>query len=352
MSPVDYFNKIKVVSVGFNGRSGSFLLSNLLDGSKNVLSCPPNSLKGNILLKIRNVIKNNRPENWIEKINELTPELFLHDDEVNKNIGVSQDEYSKILSNLIDNTLENLLTVDASKLTGDIFKLIHLAYAISKGHDVSDKLIIVWQQHMPFTELRAKIAVQAFGSLKAITCVRHPLMTLDSHFFHMYCENDDPLLRKSLSYKLAASYFNSLAEWNYKAGIKHLAVKFEDIHMNTELIMKSLSKELGIEYSQSMKETTLDGTPYYFKGARGIITGTNPKINKSNSPKILSKIDIDFLKALLWKVADFYGYDFDEVEPSSNTENIIIDYSDNMLAAIKIFLQAGIKSSYPKCITL
>ena len=347
----DFCEELRVAAIQFNGRSGSVLLSNLFDGSDQILSCPPDSLTGGMVLyNLRHIAVNYPLKEWPNKITTFQPKLIRHDEEINKEVGVPLDVFKETLLEMLHKTLTGT-DMDLHSLVGLLFKLIHISYAIAKGEDLSNKKLVIWQQHMPLDEIRAKDTVKFLKKLTIITCVRHPIITLDSHFWHTISEQGHELSTDQIG-MLANSYSLSLAQCNFENRIKHIAVKFEDMHCNTIEVMKSLCNELCIDYSENMLETTLDKKQYYFKGARGIVTGTNPNIKQSKKLKCFTDIDVLLLKKMLERVAEYYNYDMDDVVDSGKSNHILYGTDESLRMANEGFLKAGRLVSYPNLIKL
>lgn len=345
----EFCDSLRIVVIQFSGRSGSFLLSNLFDSAEEVLSCPPDALLGNFLINLRKLLTKEE-DSWIDEIALLAPNLFEHSDDVNSDIGVNEEEFKGYLGRLLNEMKYELsgLNVNLDAVTGTVFKLIHIAYSYSKRINVENKKIIVWQQHMPFDSYKAKMAIRAFTQLKCITCIRHPLLTLDSHFLHVKSGyGSDNTKQYSLSRLIAKSYYNSLVQEESNQGIDHIAVRFEDMHLKTKELMQKLCIHLGISYSPIMESTTLDGETFYFKGANKIITGTNINIMKNNLCKIFTCEDLTLLKNLLWRVGEAYNYEFDKIKNSDKTEHILSNQNYDSLVALGTFSHVGRFKSYP-----
>ena len=340
---------LRVASIQFNGRSGSVLLSNLLDGSDQIISCPPDSLTGVILRSLAIMTRDYSREDWPEIITKMAPNLIKHDEDINKDIGVPLDVFKDTLKKILQKTLPEDHTMDVYQLVGHVFRVIHISYAISNGDDLTEKKLILWQQHMPMDTEKARNAVKCLKNLTTITCIRHPIITIDSHFWHVITQQGHELTNKQIQL-LANSYLNSLGQYNFQDGIRHIAVKFEDMHTNTEKLMKSLANELCIDYCEKMLETTLDKKIYYFKAARGVITGTNPNITQLNKLKCLTSIDVILLKKMLQKVADFYKYDLDDIVDSGKNDHILYGSDESLRRSSEAFVTAGRLKDYPKLI--
>ena len=98
----DFCEELRVAAIQFNGRSGSVLLSNLFDGSDQILSCPPDSLTGGMVLyNLRHIAVNYPLKEWPNKITTFQPKLIRHDEEINKEVGVPLDVFKETLLEML-----------------------------------------------------------------------------------------------------------------------------------------------------------------------------------------------------------------------------------------------------------
>ena len=134
------FQKIKkIVCVTYCGRSGSYLLSNLLDGHSNLLSCPPHSLHYTpfkIHNLLRDLSKNQKLtiENIATEVSNSHPFLFrcaehhlmLGEAYKSRLVGVDKKQFCANLVRLLKHHNEqyNQITVR------DIFIAMHWSYCL------------------------------------------------------------------------------------------------------------------------------------------------------------------------------------------------------------------------------
>ena len=348
------------------GRSGSYLLSNLMDGHSEVLSCPPHSVDQLIetIVKLIFEAKQNcvtlSPKNFIDEIVKKHFNLFKETDHTlltedfeeelriatqfdddsnesdykkefeitatsNSEIGVDKTKFCKIakmLAALHQDKYEEFTIPD-------IFSLVHWSYALALGRKIStDKPTICWQRH---TIVPLEILNLVAG------CVINPIFVntirrfedaLDSHIAvmtpHFKCKDDmGRVLVNEFAYNLSSKNI-AIPQW---------AIRFEDMHINTEALMRQLCLRLDINFERILLETTLDNQIYFFDNNGKSRTGTNKDLKRSLHFDNLSIPDIIFLNLLFCKHYKFYGYalhpatlEFVECDPSSLSSQDLLHF--------------------------
>ena len=315
-----------VASVQFNGRSGSYLLSNLLDFHTSIISCPPYSVE-NVLDKIFELLSYFSKlevkldlDHFVTKFCETFPMLFKLDHKNRKmyeiflgekcdevDYGVDRKEFSILFAKYVMYSVKERGTLSVSL----IFYAMHLVYAECTGRNLGKKLWIVFQQHIPFSPISLQIIEKNFPVFLFFTSIRRPIKALDSHlYYHIF---ESPLDSKLDMYtKIFNNYCITSRRKNSK--FHQAGVRFEDLHLRTEESLRLVLNVMGLPFDNAVLETTLDGKPYYFKkGHRKIVTGTRSDLDSEKSLKIFSEEDYNFLHFIL-KDINFY-YDYDKFEP-------------------------------------
>ena len=353
--------------INYCGRSGSYLLSNLMDGHSEILSCPPHSLNKVIenIMTIKFDIKNHTQimtsDSIIEDIVKCQPFLFRDADHTvltddfeeelqlatecderyeranhkkapkisaspNSEIGVKKGKFREIAKILIEVHLKNY----SEELTvSDIFSLIHWAYALGLNRKIStNNPIICFQRHtwIPQEYLRP-IADSVINPI-FVTTIRRFEDALDSHLQIMTPEFETQeetwrVLTTQFAYNLSKKHIN-LPQW---------AIKFEDMHVNTEELVRKLCQKLDMTFQPILLETTLDNQIYFFDSNGVPKTGTNKNLTRAQKFNNLSIPDIIFLNLLFCKHYQFYSYefhpttlDFVECDPTSLTSQDLISF--------------------------
>lgn len=323
-SEVDLRNIKSTLVVGYVGRSGSYLFSNLIDGHSEILSCPPHSITQIIenIAKIQTTNKNNLksvdPELIIKKIAEMHQFLFNdanHETKLGKTvlnmkvIGVDRKKFCKIAYLLIESHLEKY---NGTLLHSDIFSLVHWSYALAIGKKVStNSPTICWQRHSIITPELEQLILSNIPNPILITTVRRLEDALDSHLFVMsktesfisLFENHDHMNSVLLSHFA----FGLIKR---KINIPALAIRFEDMHHNTEDLMRKLCKRLDLRFEAILLKTTLDQEIYYFESNGELKTGSNKKLKRKETFELLTIPDLVTLNILFCRHYKLYGYAF------------------------------------------
>ena len=341
---VDLRSVKSTLVIMYCGRSGSYLFSNLMDGHSEVLSCPPNAvdkLIENILLTINSAKRSSEAlttDFLIDKIVEDHPFLFKETDHTfltedfdkvpcletdfdneltnsnqikkskvivasNSDIGVDKAKFCKIAMTLMGLHLEKHRN---QLIVSDIFSLVHWSYALALGHQIStDSPTICWQRHGHLPPDFVDIIAEGVINPVFITTVRRFEDALDSHIEVMASEfnsNEDNwrVLLSQFAYNLNRKDI-IIPQW---------AIRFEDMHINTEALMRHVCQRLEMNFEPILLETTLDNEIYFFDNNGKPETGTNKNLRRTTKFKNLSVPDILFLNLLLCKHYDFYGYEF------------------------------------------
>ena len=361
------------------GRSGSYLLSNLMDGHSEVLSCPPHAIDKvieNIILIIGDAKRNSltiTPDYLVDKIVNNHPFLFKDTDHTlltedfeeelrlatdnnddlkktsstkgskvtatsNSEIGVDKAKFCKIAKSLMKFHLESY----AEGLTvSEIFSLVHWSYALALGRKIAtENPTICWQRHahipLNWVDLMAKSVINPIF----VTTVRRFEDALDSHLEVMVPEFESKednwqVLTSQLAYNLSKKDVD-IPQW---------AIRFEDMHINTEALVRHLCNRLEINFEPILLETTLDNQIYFFDNNGKPRTGTNKDLKRSSRFDNLRVSDIIFLNLLLCKHYNFYGYEFHpatiqfiECDPTSLSSQDLIYFLEGIEKSGKSYL--------------
>ena len=353
--------KIKsTLVITFNGRSGSFLLSNLLDNHSEVLSCPPDSIQL-VMEKIdesfsSGVVQNleTYPKELVNWIIIKFPLLFksiIQDNVVPtlervdisgmqtcRSMLVEVELFREIAEKLVVSHLERY----EDHISGsDILPLIHWAYALARGRRITtDTPIISWQRHN-FINDRALDAIEThISSPIFLTTIRQPEDSLDSllTFLQSHFKTKKVMFRHLLS--SFAVNFNKrqtvFPQW---------AIRFEDMHRNTEALMQNLCARLAIRFEPTLLETTLDGELCVWQVRGKSITGTNKNLLKKDTFVTLTPADVIFFNLLFARYYDHFGYEmyantirFINFDPGMLTKDSAVEFMSVIQDSKKSYL--------------
>ena len=353
ISEIDLRQVKATLVVMHNGRSGAHLFSNLMDNHSEILSCPPDSLqwivenihsesfleirgKGLIHKNLINWIISNCPflfKPQSKKIFEtLAPvRTDLSGLTVDNKMLVELDSFGIIAEQLI---LVHLKRYKNELKASDIFSLIHWAYALARGRSISTNTpVICWQRHNFIHPDSLSTLLNSTINPILVATVRQFEDCLDSFF--SWLEPHYKTKAEMFRVVIACLTFNLnkrqkvFPEW---------AIKFEDMHLNTKSLMKSICYRLGIGFESTLLETTLDGHPCIWNVRNELITGTNKNLKRREKLTFLSNADVIFINLLFARFYKQYNYDFNPAtlefvncDPATLHTNDLVEY----LAAIQ-----------------
>lgn len=307
-----------VLAIQYCGRSGSYLLSSLLDSHPNIISLPPHSFMRAHRI-IARIYENGVFDNWdYDKFSielaEAFPLLFTYNSDNalgheetlfhcarHMKFGVSKEGFIHELKNL----LPYAFALDSNyEIIYRIFCAIHFAYARSNGRNIQDQVWISWQYHFPANNNDLDALELIFNNLVFLTTIREPIKNLDSHFYyHMVTLRDK---ERPYAHTLDL-FYRSLIRKNRK--FPEFMIKFEDMHCNTKNLMLTLCRVLEIEYHHALEETTIDGSDFLFPSKGKCITGLDAELSRENDLQILQPNDAMLLEYFLHNLYFKLNYD-------------------------------------------
>lgn len=301
--------KTNIVAITYCGVSGSFLLSNLLDGHPQILSCPPSSMfhaptSLEVALEKAKIDDTIQAKKLPVLLLELFPNLFkapgINSD---KKEGVYFKDFSKIMIKKCEGKLFNDVKIDVLEL----FLIIQCSYFECCGRKVTDEeYTIFWQRHLPFNRKALKKTAELFPNFQLLACVRRFDLALDHHLFlHIIKENSKSLSRALQIFKdfyNATSFNNEL--------VKSYAVKFEDIHTNTSQTMKGVIAKFGITtWNECLLNTTSDKKEFFYNSpTSGKVSGTDPERGRSRNYSYLGRIERFWINYYLEDLNKYFNY--------------------------------------------
>lgn len=276
----------RAISIHFCTRSGSYLLCSLLDHHPEVLSLPPvdftpyiktmrEELKdlgeGVSLERLLNLVIENIPfifRGWNASRKDRVLGLLFRFGASKCVVGTTVVEFRKNMQ------IALLCLRKRGELSFmNLLKAIYICYALCqkrKLDDVNPVLLLSLHQvdHHQIREFSS-----LFKSYHAFVCIRYPVVGFVSHLFHTLYEQEE-LPRAPILHHLNSFFNNS----NSGEIPNFLGIKFEDIHMNTEKLMKKLANLIGIEWNPILLTSTCEGYTWWWRSGSSIKTGTNAKL--------------------------------------------------------------------------
>jgi hypothetical protein len=317
-----------IVGIMYCGRSGSVLLGNLLDSHPQILSCPPHSLKTapkqlhNYIVKAKK--RRSGDDELLAGLVDLFPCLFPEGDHSGllgvtaspQKLGVNREAYGQVLGRILARTSEKY----DGLTTADIFIAIHLAYAEVLGRTMqTDRPYIIWHRHAPLsTPEEASFYGAIFPNLSLITAIRSPYKTIDSALTHALHGEAAGDAAGDIVDDVLVSFVRSALKKD--VACPQYAVRFEDLHRQTEKTMRALCDIYGIDFLPSLLETTLDGEEYRFPTNGRFVTGVNPAlIDDDGKYAVLTARNIETLEPFVEGFCEKYGYRSKPLDSASIT---------------------------------
>jgi hypothetical protein len=300
---------LPVVCITCYGRSGSVLLHGLLDNHPQVIAAPSHALVN--LLAFVSQVNCANITNVVESVMASFPALFAETDQTPYlraaavvKIGVPKAAFRQNLTLILTGFAQSMGMTGTTP--GAILRAIHYAYHAALGRDLNKVKIIVWQKHTPFADEREKLwLIQNVQNMKFLVPVRRPDVTLSAH----YAAKNDPtfpaknrepwVLIQQLT--RAGSVYADLAPLSG-------AIRFEDMHAETEKVTRAMARFLDIDWDPCMLEPTVDGKELLFPKGTGVIRGFNPDVGKTQKAPHFNKFDQIFFEAINSAAYRHWGY--------------------------------------------
>lgn len=285
----------EILLIYFWGRSGSYFIQSLLDSHPEVLSTPTGALKSfhetwnsqlSQLLQERPQVS--LPE-MLDFFIETYPVLFhASPDSTFSNLdrlGPNQDQILQVDPEAFKVGFMGLYEAHFKGRTSldrrGFFLLLHYAYELAQGRDISHKHLLVYQVHRPDLN-RANAEVLAdFPQARALGMVREPLRGLHSHLRMRVLQaemgltkTEAPLNGRSYDFSDTVSegfylsaYHHQLLGWKpllqHYEGLKLYEQKLEALHAEPEAEMRKLADWLKIEWHPCLLESTFNGLAFW-----------------------------------------------------------------------------------------
>ena len=187
--------------------------------------------------------------------------------------------------------------------------MLHLAYSLTCGHDISKKKIMIINSHLvKWTKYIGKKMNNI--DFDIIHTIRNPLSAVSSPVNNWFrYEAGKHFFAKSIYFHLDL-IVNGIKELK-KLKKKIFLVQLEMLHKNHFNLMNDFCKTYELNYNECMKCATYFGLKYWGDEASGkYLSGVDKNFNISFEDKIFYKRDIKFLEHILNDYIAFYGYTF------------------------------------------
>jgi hypothetical protein len=186
---------------------------------------------------------------------------------------------------------------------------LHISYALSKGKTIKTKNpVILYCLHDYDVEIIKKLS-EEYTKFILMISVRTPTKTLDSHMYHHLYEfvHGNHMWTVQHLYKLLYDAGQRIQ------GLKkeqQIAVKFEDVHNKTDLLMKTLCKKFQINWDPILLQSTIDGKIWWTERSKQMFSGPNPDFMlNQQSYKVLKKLDFVLFSSLFDQYVKSWMYE-------------------------------------------
>jgi hypothetical protein len=313
----------KVVSVYCYGRSGTHLVKSLLDGHPDVIVT---MLDGPRIFELWNEqVKDHEGrldvEVLIGTIFDTFEELF--------NEGVTYDEPRMNGMCTLGVNRDELFTLDRARFkhyfaqimsNGDkpdmklFYQAVQLsaAYALGRTYDFTEGIPVIVEGGIHFgTRVEeTERLVKLFPQTVLLHVVRNPVIAFASALKFQLASGQANLY--NLSFQIV-SLFQSVpasAEWTSRTAV----MKLEDLHTEPRATLDLLCGTLGIEWNDSLLQSTFGGKKWWNTLTSALVSGFNTKTISNSYDELLSSFDKFRLESMLrvkYKAWGYESHDYD-----------------------------------------
>lgn len=319
--PIDH---LQVVAIFFWGRSGSVFLHSLFDSHPQVLTLPATRLNAFHGRQWEEIQHEPSAERMVQRFCSWNPSLFDgHEDRWFEGLDRMGDDKSQALC--VDparfaHELVARLAHESVITRKNFFLHAHLAYALARGEDISQKTTVIYHMHSPEAYAAIGNALCDFPNLRGLGVTREPIRSALSYLRkNVLAARAWQQADRSEYHQLASTgaynfvYRHQLTGWRELCARHPLPlrpVRIEDLNRDTEGEMRRLAAELGLDWHPCLTQSTFNGLAYW--GDQLAIGASNP--NAAQAPKseeaerALDRLDRYVLEGLLAAFRHEFGY--------------------------------------------
>ena len=290
-----------IVAVFTSGRSGTGLISSLLDSHPWVAATPDDVLMG--FYVFWEAFGDLESEALIEAFIDQFGTLF-DGAEPSKNpksstcfgetvgfttLGENRDQILSADVDVFRSSLREMLPRGKTVIRRLFLQALHVAYADAIGHQLEKGAVISIGLHTPSRPVVIALS-EDFSDARLLYMVRNPIQTLGSHFriFMTGAKNMDPVV--PLKVIRARFLSGSPALENVKSLSR--AVRLEDLHRSPKRTMSAVCGWLGIPWDDTLLHSTFNGLKFWSDKASACQTsGFNEKIISQKHDSYISGFD-------------------------------------------------------------
>ena len=306
----------EVVAVMTSGRTGSGLILSILDNHPRVLSFPDSTLMN--FSDFWQTFGTLNLDTLVEEF--ITAYAFAFDGEAEgtlermkgnvgfimgfQSMGENADEVLSADVHVFRSSMHKILGGAGYVPRGIFFRAAHIAYANACGRQVEQRPIIVFSLHIANSS-SVRSFLDDFERPKFLHMVREPVQTSGSHFKMLNMENT--LSPGSARYCISVR-FSSGEAVSPEAWSDSRAVQLESLHTEPESTLLATCGWLGLEWNNSLLESTFNGLRFWNEPKSIRSSGFNPEIIRQAYAQYISNFDRYRLRMLFCRRFRAFGY--------------------------------------------
>jgi len=263
-----YRSTVNILCLVTVARSGSKFFHSLVDHHPNVV-CFPRKLQFNAFWNSVSARKDNLAsiiDTFIDRYDHFFSGECWHKFtrlERTTELGPERNETFFVDADLFrTNVFQILENVEIDRTT--LFLALHFAYFQAKGKAIPDSFLLFYHVHDAFLEGELEACIQDFPQTCILHTTRHPLQTLDSVFNWMISQNKLYPRNLYTHYCATINDVSNLLTRFPDTQIK--ALPFERLQRNSKEVMKNFCDWVGLEWCDSLLESTIDGKLWWGNG--------------------------------------------------------------------------------------
>lgn len=269
--------RLRVVALFFWGRSGSVFLHSLFDSHPEVLTIPATRLNAFHARQWPSIAEQPDVRAMARRFVEWNPSVFdgARDRwfEGLDALGEARDTPLWVDPEAFETELTRLLSGGAPLSRRRFFLAAHVAYALARGEDISEKTTLVYHLHSPEAYPAIEAALADFPDLRAIGITREPIKSTLSYLRkNVLVARAWGQIDRSEYAQLAPTgglnfvYRHQLIGWRELLARHPLCfrpLRLEDLNADLEGQMRELASFVGIRWDPCLTRSTWGGLAYH-----------------------------------------------------------------------------------------
>lgn len=298
------------VAICYAGRSGSMMLSGLLDGHSHLISfhcyCDTRLY---LLLKEFSERGDCTVASFVEymdqQVNFILDSFFEHPF-LPQQIRQNRLDHAPLLSEIRDicrNVTDKEMNLDL------MLNIVFIAFGKTLDRPLKTKQpVLVIQIHVPFMLDGWRYVFDNLSNLNLFVMTRNTIKAIDSHFYHHTYESISPPWHTFYE-RIVVEYQKSfMAFFDEKMSKQSYCVFYEDLHNDTEKSMRDICEHLNIPFEPILLEETMVWQKAMLPTAGEVVCGTSPARAKNITPKIMSTLDVALVEYIYRDIIGDLGY--------------------------------------------